>query len=319
MNITPVCIFSKTNINYQKQPLNKNKMSSMPAASNGIYNTPAQNLAFTAARKAETKRVSTMYRRVPVDRKKLETINKTLGSCKMMFLSVNETFDNFSDICESSRNEALEAFSQSSPRCDTKGNYRYTEGIDIATDLCSVEKAFTYNLHDKTLNSYKEGFINSSSPAPDGIRKIKKGIVNKPGAASGEYFENRIYETSSFKKGSNNLNTTKKLIKFDSSTNEMLEYSEDVTGDDTNKYSFAKRTVSFDTEGNPLSYKEGAEHRNSDNFDFAKRMITFTKDSKGNIVPKYYYENRKNSDSQDRISYTYKAERLENGSWIVVR
>lgn len=322
MNITPVSIFSKTNINYSKQPLNKNKMSSMPAISNSIYNTPSQNLAFTAARRAEAKRTSNIYRKIPVDRKKLETINKTLNSYKETLPAANETYDNFADIYESSENKALRAYDESSPKCDTEGNYRYTEGIDITENSCSIEKAFTYNVYDDTLNSYKEGFVNSRKPAPDGLREIKKGVTVEPGADSGEYFENRIYKTSSFKKGSNNLNTTEKKIIFDSKTNAMLEYSENIHGDYNDNgpiHNFAKRTVSFDTKGAPLSYSEGAEHHKRENYDSAKRVITFTKDSEGNIVPKYYYENRRCFNGQNRVSYTYKAERLENGSWIVVR
>lgn len=318
MNITRVNIFPMTNISYSKQPLNKNKVSSMPAAC-GM--TSAQSLAFGAARKTETRRASGIYRRIPVDRKKLETINKTLNAYKETLPAAEKTFNNYANIYENSKNEAAEAFETSSPKCDEEGNYRCAKGTNITSDICSVSKAFTYNIYNDTLNSYKEGFINSTSPLPDGIREIKKGVILNPGDTEGEYFEGRIYDTSSFKKGANNLNTTEKIIAFDSETNGMLKYSENVLGDDDKGFSrdFAAKTLTFNDDGTPLSYREKAEYHERDDYDSAKKVIIFAKDDEGNTVPKYYYEDWRCLNKQNRVTYSYKAERLSDGSWIVKR
>ncbi len=336
MNIMPTRGFLGIKTNHFSPKNNNNNKISAPKFANSQYMSN-NSISFGESKKAEIIGGANVSRRLVSPEvlqdigEMLESYENMLSNTKQMqknlqdkLYGIDDMVDQFDVFTKNDVNRWLEEYNIALED-GTEGNlkaqknsYWFVEGANADDSALRPPKQILgYDKENNRINCYIEDYTEYDDNFMPIGKENKNHIYTYPNSNSAAYCEGR---TGDFDYNATPAN--ERMLHFNLYTGLVSDYSENVKffNDNTDEtYTTASSKLIFMPNRKLSAMRYCANVEKDPDGLFAEKVIEFCEDLKGRTVPKYYYENLHSPNHTNyKETYTFKAERLEDGRWVVL-
>ncbi len=326
MNISPIGFLPALKVSKPRisnlETSNNNINAADSLRQTNFYNASSWSLSFGAQRKAEIRGNESAFDDAlkigdPVSEEQMASINDALVAYDKIYPKARKTVKNLKQLQGDVKNLMTQLNLDEKHICDyyeakpvsledgTDGTlvgkpyrtFRYTEGKNEAGDYFICDKLLEYDKFGEKM-SYKKGVSIDNNKTR---KSVEQAILI---GEYGNYYEGRKISTpDDF--------TQKHTVSFNPDTGKILSYVHKMTVNED--IVTAKERIDYNKKGKPERFY--IQEREWTGLDQLEANHALDLDSSGE--PKVYYKNIFRDSEAGIIEYDFKAERLDDGTWVI--